>query len=117
MSYSSRFPASKATGSNRSAAVIAASDRSAVCSGSDPALRWARDSVSISSTSSFIRRLSSRMLSIYTACSGSADWFSSSAEDNITVSGVFSSWLASDKTCSCCAHAAPTGRVTTPDSR
>ena len=40
-----------------------------------------------------------------------------SVSRRIPASGVFSSWLASDRNCSCCVHAAPTGFVTTPDSR
>ena len=58
MSYSSRCPASKATGSNRRAAVTAISDTSAVVSGRAPALFWARNRVSMSSTSERMRRLS-----------------------------------------------------------
>ena len=99
MSYSSGCPASNATGSNRNAASVTRSLRSSGAKGAAARPLSVRERVSISSTSSFIRRDSARMLSTYRCCSPLADSSSRSAEDRITVKGVFSSWLASEINC------------------
>ena len=77
----------------------------------------ARAKVSICSTMARICSASVWMLLLHRAgFSARPAPSSSSALERITVSGVFSSWEASDKNCRCCFHAFSTGRVTQRDA-
>ena len=72
----------------------------------------ARARVSISSTRRFIWWDSERMLSVHRAGRSSRGRAErSSALERITVSGVFSSWEASERNWRCCRQARSTGPV------